>query len=122
MNSERDDATRHEARRAGEAQASSDTEGARPVSVSIEEAVFGANWQQVSCTVSQAKAYFKARFGLGHTAFYEILRPRLRLRALMPSHLGQCRSVGLMLFADEVVSACDRLEEAARRDTRTYYR
>ena len=90
--------------------------------VSIEERVFGTGWEKRSCTVSEAKAYFKARFGLGHTAFYEILRPRLRLRALMPSHLGRGLSVGLVLFADEVVSECDTLEADARRDTRSYSR
>lgn len=89
---------------------------------SIEETLFGADWQRKTCTMAQAKAYFKARFGLGHTSFYEILRPRLRLRLLAPANLGR-RSTGTVLFVDHVVEECNALEERARSGkTRRYYR
>ncbi len=70
--------------------------------------------------MKEAKVYFKARFGLGHTSFYEILRPHLRLRALAPDHLGTGASAGLMLFAAEVVAACNELAAGASGDY--YYR
>ena len=60
----------------------------------MEEAVFGPHWEKSTCTVTQAKAYFRVRFGLGHTSFYEILRPRLRVHSLAPEHLGSKVSSG----------------------------
>ena len=89
---------------------------------SLEAAVFGAYWQQRTCTFSEAKAYFKARFGLGHTSFYEILRPHLKVRSLAPEHLYSKMSAGGVLFIDEVVAACDELEKTARGNSREYYR
>ena len=89
---------------------------------SIEETLFGAHWQRKTCSMKQAKEYFRARFGLGHTSFYVILRPRLRLRLLAPENLGR-RSTGPVLFVDHVVEECNGLEERARAGTpRRYYR
>ena len=77
-------------------------------SLSLEEEVFGPRWKTTLCKPYQAFEYFEKRFGLGRSAYYEILSKRLRPTQLAPEGSG-ARTKGRGLFCAHVVEECDRL-------------
>ena len=79
---------------------------------SLEEEVFGPHWKTKMCKPDQVIVYFERRFGLGRSAYYDILAPRLPHTSLAPENHGG-RLVGQGMFCIQVVEECDRLQEEA---------
>ena len=79
---------------------------------SLEEEIFGPHWKTMMCKPYQAFAYFERRFGLGRSAYYEILVPRLPKTSLAPENASR-GLVGVGMFCLQVVEECDKLQEEA---------